>query len=106
MQFAHIDIIDHEVTGGGVDRHQLQLVGIGDGGRVFGQQERTSVARADPPGACATGEVPADERALCHHLSGVQASDARGVSDPHAGGLARGLGIPKTSGDVASVGAD
>ena len=36
FQLAHVDVIRQGVTRGGVDRHQLQLVGIADSGRILG----------------------------------------------------------------------
>jgi predicted metal-binding protein len=93
LQFAHVDVIRQRVTGGQVRCHQLQLVGVGECGRILGPQERAGVAVAAPP---VGGEIPASEIRLRHHLGGGQAGS------PRAAGLARGLPVPETGGDRAT----
>ena len=84
MQFAQVNVIGEGVIGVQVDRHQLQLVRVGNGGRVFGQQERTGVTVAHPPSA---GEVPVrvdiairrsrrGEIGQIHHIGGCHADPA------------------------------
>ena len=102
IQLAHDNIIGKGVTRGGVDQHQLQLVRVGDGGRILGTQERAgvTVVGANPP---VGGEVPTGETRLLHHIGGGQAGSAGAGSGATTSGYARGFRVPETFRERASV---
>ncbi|EGY00252.1 hypothetical protein AZA_72986 [Nitrospirillum viridazoti Y2] len=85
------DVIGDGVAGAGVQGHQLQFMGVADGGAGLRAQHRAGQAGGQVPGVA---EIPAAEVGLDRHLRGGAAGGAGGRAATNAAGLAGGLRIP------------
>jgi hypothetical protein len=98
FQLAHVDVIRQRVTGIRVDCHQLQLVRVGDSGRVFGPQERAGITVADPPGV-----IEVERGIACLGIRGVAHIHhvrRRAVSSSNRNVTPGGVGIPVAIADA------